>query len=34
VTNAQGDVALVTPYSNESFTIQSDGTFQARASAY
>ncbi len=28
-TDAQGDVALVTPFSNESFTIQSDGTFQA-----
>ncbi len=29
VTDAQGDVDLVTPYSDESFTIQSDGTFQA-----
>jgi YD repeat-containing protein len=29
VTDAEGDVALVTPFSNESFTIQSDGTFQA-----
>ena len=28
-TDAQGDVALVTPFSNESFTIQSGGTFQA-----
>ncbi len=29
VTDAQGDIDLVTPYSDESFTIQSDGTFQA-----